>query len=339
MLPRSSRRLSLPASRFFLPICGLALILSALLMACGGEVVEQNGSGQGTRPAEATSEAQAEEGTPTATGSASTGAAASPPQSGAAPTAEARTGQGTPTATGSTPTGADASTPQSGSAPTPEAAARSASSTQTASTGAPARAGGSELEEYAAEHAGGPGAIYIGDISQLVGPPPAKDLFQGGGFTSTRLYQYHGFTLQEIFRLSPRPPSQTPRPTPPRPTPTPFGRAPAESTPTPIPTPSPTPFPTDEVLLDPDGNVTLKALEQHLWIYESPFYAELIEKAKLTNPTPLTSSGEEIRIRHDCAFSEYLSNPYADYPDSPEFFPAAPGFMPCILLSDYFAPT
>ena len=39
--------------RLFLLICGLALILSALLLACGGgeEPAEQPGSGQGTQPA------------------------------------------------------------------------------------------------------------------------------------------------------------------------------------------------------------------------------------------------------------------------------------------------
>ena len=68
-------------------ICGLVLILSALLLACDGEAVEQNGSGQGARPAEAT--AEAEEGDPTATRAASTGAAASATQSGSAPTPEA----------------------------------------------------------------------------------------------------------------------------------------------------------------------------------------------------------------------------------------------------------
>ena len=319
MRPRSSRRLSLPASRFFLLICGLALILSALLMACGGEVVEQNGSGQGTRPAEA----RVEEGTPTATRAATTGADASTPQSGAAPTAGGQAEEGTPTATRATPTGAAASTPQSGSAPTPEAAARSASSTGTASTGDQARAEGSELEEYAAEHAGGPGAIYIGDIRQLVGPPPAVDIYAVD------------YGLRDIFRLRLRTwRDSSPTPAAPRPTPTPFGRAPAQSTPTPIPTPSPTPFPTDEVLLDPDGNVTLKALEQHLYIYESPIYAELIEKAKLTNPTPLTSSGEEIRISHKCSYSEYFPHEF----DLRLTFPGAPGFMPCTLLSDYFAP-
>ncbi|MDA1129729.1 MAG: TRAP transporter substrate-binding protein DctP [Chloroflexi bacterium] len=38
---------------------------------------------------------------------------------------------------------------------------------------------GATLEEYAAAHAGGPGAIYVGDLSQLVGLAPSDDL---GGF-------------------------------------------------------------------------------------------------------------------------------------------------------------
>ena len=306
MRPRNSRYLSLPAPRFFLLICGLALILSALLLACGGEEsVEQNGSGQGTRPAEATAEARAEEDDPTATRSAPTGAAASTTQSGSASTAGGRAEAGTPTATRAASTGAVV--------PTPEAAGRSASSTQTASTEASDRAKGSELEEYAAEHAGGPGAIYVGDISQLVGPPPTDN-------------------IKDFFRHTFTTPTPPPSPAAPRPTPTPFGRAPAQSTPTPIPTPTPTPSPTDEVLLDPDGNVTLKALEQHLWIYESPFYAELIEKAKLTNPTPLTSSGEKITINHACARAGIFDRSHDSYS------PGAVGYMPCTLLRDYFAP-
>ena len=305
MRPRNSRYLSLPAPRFFHLICGLALILSALLLACGGEEpVEQNGSGQGGRPAEGTTEARADEDDPTATRATSTRATSTRAISTRA------------TSTRATSTGAAASTPQSGSAPTPEAAGRSASSTPIVSTEAPDRAKGSDLaklEEYAAEHAGGPGAIYVGDISQLVGPPPTDDI---------KRFFSHTFT-------TPTPP---PSPAAPRPTPTPFGRAPAESTPTPIPTPTPTPSPTDEILLDPDGNVTLKALEQHLWIYESPFYAELIEKAKLTNPTPLTSSGEKITINHACASAGSLHRREATYN------PGASGYMPCTLLRDYLAP-
>ena len=124
MRPRNSRYLSLPAPRFFLLICGLALILSALLLACGGEEsVEQNGSGQGTRLAEATAEARAEEDDPTATRSAPTGAADSTPQSG--------------TASRAASTRAAASTPRSGGAPTSEATRGSAPSTQPAVTAEP----------------------------------------------------------------------------------------------------------------------------------------------------------------------------------------------------------
>ena len=124
MRPRNSRYLSLPASRFSLLICGLALILSALLLACGGEEsVEQNGSGQGARLAEATAEARSEEGDPTATRSTPTGAAASTPQSG--------------TASRAASTRAAASTPRSGGAPTSEATRGSAPSTQPAVTAEP----------------------------------------------------------------------------------------------------------------------------------------------------------------------------------------------------------
>ena len=101
------------------------------------------------------------------------------------------------------------------------------------------------LEEYAAKFANGPGAIYVGDINQLVGPAPTPD--QG----------------------------------------------------------------------DFDGNVTLESLERHLWIYEGPLYQELLEKAKLTDPTPLTYDGESIVIQHACINRALL---------------------PCVLLHTYFAP-
>ena len=96
------------------------------------------------------------------------------------------------------------------------------------------------LERYAAEHAGGPGAIYVGDLSQLVGPAP------------------------------------------------------------------------DGI----DGEVTLGALERHRWIYESDYYKELLEKANLTNPTPLYSSRAEITNQHACINRDSL---------------------PCVLLQEYFA--
>jgi len=89
-------------------------------------------------------------------------------------------------------------------------------------------AASSALEEYAARFAGGPGAIYVGDLNDLVGPAPSV----------------------------------------------------AEG--------------------DADGNVTLRALENHLFVYESDHYQSLIEKARLTDPTPLTSVGESITIQNTC---------------------------------------
>ena len=112
-------------------------------------------------------------------------------------------------------------------APTPEAAADAA------------------LVTYANDNAGGPGAIYVGDITQLVGPAPTEA--QG----------------------------------------------------------------------DFDGNVTLEALERHLWVYDSDIYRELLEKANLTDPTPLETSGESITIQHACINRALL---------------------PCQLLETYFKP-
>ena len=99
---------------------------------------------------------------------------------------------------------------------------------QEESTATPAPAVDPALVEYAAQHANGPGAIYVGDINQLVGPAPS--------------------TSQGDF----------------------------------------------------DGNVTLESLQRHLWIYDSDIYQELLEKANLTNPTPLEVSGESITIQHAC---------------------------------------
>ena len=101
------------------------------------------------------------------------------------------------------------------------------------------------LLAYANEFANKPGAIYVGDINQLVGP--AKSVEQG----------------------------------------------------------------------DFDGNVTLESLERHLWIYESSFYQEILEKAKLTDPTPMTYDGETITIQHACINRALL---------------------PCVALETFFAP-
>jgi TRAP-type C4-dicarboxylate transport system substrate-binding protein len=84
------------------------------------------------------------------------------------------------------------------------------------------------LAAYAAKVAGGPGAIYAGDLKQLAGPAPSK----------------------------------------------------AEG--------------------DFDGNVPLDSLQRHLFLYDSDFYKGLLAKAKLTNPTPLVSTGQNITIQHAC---------------------------------------
>ena len=61
----------------------------------------------------------------------------------------------------------------------PAASTTSKPAAQPAAQSASSTSKGQTLEEYAAEHAGGPGAIYIGDFNQLVGLAPHEDL---GGF-------------------------------------------------------------------------------------------------------------------------------------------------------------
>ena len=107
------------------------------------------------------------------------------------------------------------------------------------------------LLPIAAQRANGPGAIYVGDLEQLVGPAPETGL---GGIDAA-------------------------------------GRH--------------------------DGRVPLESLERHIWLYESPYYRELLDRAKFTNPTPLSSSGEKIVIRHACINRALL---------------------PCQLLEAFFVP-
>ena len=91
-----------------------------------------------------------------------------------------------------------------------------------------------ELVAYAARVAGGPGAIYVGDLNQLAGPAPEVSL---GGIDAE-------------------------------------GKS--------------------------DGSVPLESLERHSWIYDSPYYQDLLEKAKLLDPTPLTTTGEEFEFQYAC---------------------------------------
>ena len=98
-----------------------------------------------------------------------------------------------------------------------------------------------ELLAYADEHANGPGAIYVGDATQLLGPPPHQSLTFG--------------VPEAIYRQ---------------------GSAAA-------------------VLgFEPAG------IPDHLFIYDSDYYRNLIDKANLTDPTELTSVGESIKIQHVC---------------------------------------
>ena len=85
-----------------------------------------------------------------------------------------------------------------------------------------------KVQAYADEHAGGPGAIYLGDINQLVGPAATPD--QG----------------------------------------------------------------------DFDGNVPLDALQNHLYVFESAYYRDLIEQINIENPTPLVDRDEVFTIQHAC---------------------------------------
>ena len=98
------------------------------------------------------------------------------------------------------------------------------------------------IEEYAVDHANGPGAIYLGDgnYEPLVGPAVTQEAI------------------------------------------TEFGEDVAIS------------------LGDDQGNVPLDAIEGIKWVFESDYYKDLIEKARLTNPTALESEGRSIILQHAC---------------------------------------
>ena len=100
-----------------------------------------------------------------------------------------------------------------------------------------------ELKAVAAELAGGPGAIYVGDLSQLVGPPPGLSEVEDEDTGEVSL---------------------------------------------------------DDPLGDGSGNVPLEHLQKNIHIFETDYYRSLLDKAKLTDPTPLTSSGETVEIQYAC---------------------------------------
>ena len=207
---------------------GLAFVLIGGLAACNQDqpqdqtptqrIVETPGA---TAPAPA-----ARVGTPTEPPS-TTSAAPTPAPAAAQPQAT------TVAPTTETPAQPPAPPPASTTVPTKPA--------PTATSPAPAPVYSPELVAYADEHANGPGAIYVGDATQLLGPPPHQSLMFG--------------VPEAIYRQ---------------------GSAAA-------------------VLgFEPAG------IPNHLFIYNSDYYRGLIDKANLTEPTELTSSGETIEIQHVC---------------------------------------
>ena len=131
--------------------------------------------------------------------------------------------------------GEAAEPPTEAPAPTAAPTATTAPAPPTAaSTGGTTISADEELVDYAAQVAGGPGAIFVGDLSQLEGPAPESSL---GGIDDE-------------------------------------GKS--------------------------DGSVPLESLERHNWIYDSPYYQDLLEKAKLTDPTPLITTGEEFEYQYAC---------------------------------------
>lgn len=99
---------------------------------------------------------------------------------------------------------------------------------------APAAAQPDTLVSLSAKLAGGPGAIYLGDLNQLAGPDPEVGL---DGIDENG---------------------------------------------------------------DAAGSIPLESLQRHQWIYESPYYQEMLERANLTNPTPLTTNGEKFEFQYSC---------------------------------------
>jgi C4-dicarboxylate-binding protein DctP len=47
-------------------------------------------------------------------------------------------------------------------------------------------------------------------------------------------------------------------------------------------------------------NITTDLLNQYTWIFESPYYKSLLEKARLDNPTPLVTSGQSFKVQYTC---------------------------------------
>ena len=201
----------------------LAMAATLAALACGQD---ESGTGQSVEPrAEATAAAAPAATTAPpaqATPTTSATAAAVPQPAATAPPAE-------PTAPASQPA----------ATAVPTVAPTEAAPTQPAPTPQPEVS--PELQAYAAEYANGAGAIFVGDATQLLGPPPHQSLMFG--------------VPEAIYR-----------------------QASAAAV----------------LGFEPAG------IPGHMFIYDSDYYRDLIDKANLTDPTELTSSGETIEIQHVC---------------------------------------
>ena len=53
-------------------------------------------------------------------------------------------------------------------------------------------------------------------------------------------------------------------------------------------------------LRDGSGNVPLAVDTKNSWSFQTDYYQSLLEKAKFTDPTELTSSGENVDVQYAC---------------------------------------
>ena len=205
----------------------LAMAVALAATACGQE---EPGTGQSAEPrAEATAPTTAPASTASPAQAAPTTATPTraAPQPDPSPAAAAQPTQPVPSATVAAPTVVPTEPAPTQPAPTPAPT--------------PQMVVSPDLRAYADEHAHGPGAIYVGDPTQLLGPPPHQSLMFG---VHEAIYRQASAAAVMGFQ--------------------------------------------------PAG------IPDHLFIYNSDYYRNLIDRANLTDPTELTSSGETIEIQHVC---------------------------------------
>ena len=92
------------------------------------------------------------------------------------------------------PTAAPAATSPPAATATPQQAAATATPEAADQTMA--------LEQYAADHAGGPGAIYVGDLNQLVGPAPSVEQGDFDGNVPLDALERHEWIYESDFYRS-----------------------------------------------------------------------------------------------------------------------------------------